>query len=450
MGERLDDIAAKSIHLKTRPDPNNAGLIKELFKVDGIDLFVMRDRLYLNPSLILGGTGTYGGTISSAAVNTRTLNVTGNAIIQGDLSINNLSVSTLLKAERAEITNLVGTNIYGNGSNISQLGSLNTHSDVDMVTDLPGLGSVLTWDTAVGKWVPAVPNLSRTSIGDLRNVDITTTTPTIGQSLIWDGGSFVPGRNTLLTVSDHSDVDTTTIRPVNGDALLWNGANWVPGSTVLTNTDKSVGDLTDTDVLSTPPANGDALVWNGTSSVWEPGVAFTMGSIDTHTDVDTSTTPPVVGELLRFNGLSFVPTTGSLYVSDSGAVGIGTNAPTESLDVVGTIKLSGTVNAASDRRLKTNIVPLTNSLHIIEQLQGVKFNMKVGDEDEKMVGVIAQDVEKVLPEVVRKFEVTTGEEGSEKTEMTYAVQYQNIVAPLIEAVKELSEKVKVLEAKLRN
>ena len=437
MGERLQDIAAKSIHLKSRPDFNNTGDIKDLFKVDGVEVFVKRtDRLYLNPSLILGSTGTSGGTISATNVITRGLSVSGDAKITGNLTAPRIEASSLISAPRAEITNMVATNLYGNGTGISALSSLNIHSDVDLVTDLPGLGHVLTWDTSVGKWTPKPPSIGSLNIGDLRNVDTTTTTPTIGQSLIWDGGNFVPGRNTLLTISDHSDVDTTTIQPVTGDALLWNGVNWVPGSTVLTNTDKAIGELTDVDTLSTPPVDGDALVYDATSSAWIPKVPFVMGGMDTLTDVDVTTNVPATGEILKYNGTNFVPTTNEFYISSTGNVGIGSNSPTEALDVVGNIKLSGTVAAASDRRLKTNIDIIPNALELVKKLNGVRFDMKVDDENERMVGVIAQDIREVLPEVVREF-----------SDGTFGVQYQNIVAPLIEAIKELAKKVEALERK---
>jgi len=86
--------------------------------------------------------------------------------------------------------------------------------------------------------------------------------------------------------------------------------------------------------------------------------------------------------------------------------------------------------ATSDRRLKTDISTISNALDIVKGLRGVYFT-RVG-ETRRNVGVIAQEVEMILPEVVY-----TGDNDMK------SVSYANIVGLLIEAVKELSEKMKV-------
>ncbi len=87
----------------------------------------------------------------------------------------------------------------------------------------------------------------------------------------------------------------------------------------------------------------------------------------------------------------------------------------------------------SDMNLKENINNLSNSLDKIKQLKGVKYNFKesfVGDvSKENELGLIAQDVEKVLPEAVK-----TNEFG------TKGIVYTNIIPVLIEAIKELDKK----------
>jgi Chaperone of endosialidase len=81
---------------------------------------------------------------------------------------------------------------------------------------------------------------------------------------------------------------------------------------------------------------------------------------------------------------------------------------------------------SSDSRLKENIEPLQNCLQDICKLQGVSFTRIDGGHEE--IGLIAQDVEKVFPKAV--------EVPSNKTEF-YALNYGSLVAPLIEAIKEL-------------
>lgn len=94
--------------------------------------------------------------------------------------------------------------------------------------------------------------------------------------------------------------------------------------------------------------------------------------------------------------------------------------------------------ASSDLRLKENIVPINNALEKVNQMQGVYFNMKT-DKSTKMIGLIAQDVEKIIPEVVKE----NNDEDKTKT-----VSYSNITAVLIEAVKELTQQNKELQKRI--
>ena len=89
--------------------------------------------------------------------------------------------------------------------------------------------------------------------------------------------------------------------------------------------------------------------------------------------------------------------------------------------------------ATSDERIKTNIETISNALDIVKDLRGVYFT-RIGQTKET-VGVIAQEVETVLPEVVY-----TDSEGLK------SVSYGNMVGVLIEAVKELSERLEKMEA----
>jgi hypothetical protein len=97
--------------------------------------------------------------------------------------------------------------------------------------------------------------------------------------------------------------------------------------------------------------------------------------------------------------------------------------------------------SASDERLKENIVPLEKGLAEVEQIKTYTFNYKDRPED-TLPGVIAQEIEQILPEVVYDIEM---EDDTYK-----AVRYQQIVPVLIEAIKDLSDKVKDLENRLEN
>ena len=117
-----------------------------------------------------------------------------------------------------------------------------------------------------------------------------------------------------------------------------------------------------------------------------------------------------------------------------GTQGSGVSNPQERLRInsAGNATFSGTVTANSDERLKENIVGITNALDKVLDMRGVYFNRK-GD-PERSIGVIAQEVEKILPEVVL-----------EAGDGVKSVAYQNMVALLIEAIKEQQEQINELK-----
>jgi len=134
---------------------------------------------------------------------------------------------------------------------------------------------------------------------------------------------------------------------------------------------------------------------------------------------------------LTFNGTT-------LYVN--GALGVGTSTPT----TTGLIRATNDVIAyfSSDERLKENVVEITGSLDILKQIGGYHFDWKpmpgIHENEGGDIGVIAQEVEKVLPEVV-----TTRDNGFK------AVKYEKLVALLIETNKELLKRIEALESKLK-
>ena len=107
-------------------------------------------------------------------------------------------------------------------------------------------------------------------------------------------------------------------------------------------------------------------------------------------------------------------------------------AMTLDMSAAGAATFNDNVTAFSDERLKSNIETIQSGLDKVEQLRGVTYTRDERDN----IGVIAQEVEKVLPEIV----LTADDEMGTKS-----VDYSSITAVLIEAVKELSAKVKYLE-----
>jgi hypothetical protein len=125
------------------------------------------------------------------------------------------------------------------------------------------------------------------------------------------------------------------------------------------------------------------------------------------------------------------------------SVGIGSTIPAAKLEVKGDFKSDrglfvGIVtatdfNSTSDASLKRDIHNIKNALELLKELNGVQFIWK--EFETPSAGVIAQDVEKVLPELVN-IRADTG---------TKTVNYSGLIGLLVEAVKELAERVEQLE-----
>jgi hypothetical protein len=103
-------------------------------------------------------------------------------------------------------------------------------------------------------------------------------------------------------------------------------------------------------------------------------------------------------------------------------------------DSSGNLNTVGDVAAFSDEKLKKNVKTLDNALEKVKQLRGVEYERR--DIDKKGIGFIAQEIEKILPEVVSQHD-------DYKT-----VSYGNVVSILVEAIKELSKEIDVLKTKV--
>jgi hypothetical protein len=134
-----------------------------------------------------------------------------------------------------------------------------------------------------------------------------------------------------------------------------------------------------------------------------------------------------------------------------GSLGIGTAAS----GTAGEIRATDSITSFfSDERLKQDIVEINNALDKVMTLRGVTYQPNAiaesfGYKKQSMVGVIAQDVEKVLPEAVKPapFDIMLFEhsEISRSGENYKTVQYEKLVPLLIEAIKELNKQVQQLK-----
>ena len=148
-------------------------------------------------------------------------------------------------------------------------------------------------------------------------------------------------------------------------------------------------------------------------------------------DLQGSNTSTASGITLTTNSIA------RLTILVGGDVGIGDTTPSYKLDVNGTIRATGDVIAYSDARVKDNVKTIENALDKVTQLRGVSYTRNDVEDKTTKIGVIAQEVLEVLPEVVQQ-----DDEGK------YSVAYGNMVGLLIESIKELKAEVDELKSRL--
>ena len=239
-----------------------------------------------------------------------------------------------------------------------------------------------------------------------------------------------------------SDANLNSLNVVNG--LTVTGSSNLSGSLIISGSTNLVGSTG----ITLFTANADTLTFTGSINI--SGSTVQTGSISA-----TSFTGSLFGTAsyaIQALTASFAQTASfvthlnqNVVISGSttitGSLGVGTTGSA----VVGRIDAANDVVAfsTSDENLKKNIKPIKNAIEKIEQIGGYTFDWKKDKKNihgfsGKDVGVIAQEIEAVLPEVV-----VTRENGYK------AVRYEKIIPLLIEAIKEQQNKINELENLLK-
>ena len=136
--------------------------------------------------------------------------------------------------------------------------------------------------------------------------------------------------------------------------------------------------------------------------------------------------------------LACTSATGAVYSSQiatislvtNGRIGVGTTTPGYALHVVGAIYATGDITAFSDQRYKHDIIRLDRSLDAIRSLSGYSYTREDYRPGEKQIGLLAQEVLTVFPEAI----------SHDSTNDKYSVNYNCLIAPVVEAIKELYDR----------
>jgi len=292
--------------------------------------------------------------------------------------------------------------------NASNLGS-GTVPDARFPATLPAAnGSNLTNLTAGNISSGTVPNARL----DAQLQDIAALSATSGKIIQGDGSDFVLSAYTLPTSDGSANQVLTT-----------------DGSGAVTFATPTTGDITGVTA-------GDGLTGGGTTGA----VSLAVGA-GTGIDVAADAVSVDVSDFMTNGSNNRIVT-----ATGTDAMNAEANASFDgsTLAITGAITATGDITAfhSSDKTLKENISNIENAVDKVSKINGVYYNWTFEAQEkhkhftkEKEVGVIAQEVEEVLPEIVQ-----TRDDG------TKAVKYERLCALLIESVKELKKEIEELKS----
>ncbi|HXH29468.1 MAG TPA: tail fiber domain-containing protein [Bacteriovoracaceae bacterium] len=420
-------------------------------------------------NLNISGNGLFGGNVGIGTGNPLSkLHV--NLTATGGISLGAYNSTTTAGVMR--FVGVTGTDGTFNGGNISGVNNgaagmaiINTSAgtgnsqDVAFYTHLNGSQSsqkmILTSAGNVGIGATSPTAALEVSTGEVRGLKITNTSFTDAYPLISAHGSNLSANAMVLYPSGKLAINTssnTNNFTVNGNmsvgmsymniAAPTNGAI-IQGNVGIGTSAPAMaldvrGNLASTTAGSAPFPGGSSLpgiVSLDTSNAFYPSLKMKGGSA-IESVITANTTSGTFTDGFSYNALNHNFLAGGsirMLIRADGNVGIGLTNPGYKLDVVGDINASGSVRSAgsaltSDIRLKENLIPVQDSLKRLSELKAYNYYWKDKKKfgDKKQLGLVAQEVEKVFPEAVMK-----GNDGF------LAVSYANLVAPLIESVKEL-------------
>ena len=181
-------------------------------------------------------------------------------------------------------------------------------------------------------------------------------------------------------------------------------------------------------------SSGDFSTAMGKGTMASGGYSTAMGFFTTAEDYMTLA-------LGAFNKADETPNPDNFsYQNTAFVIGNGTALDDKSDALVvkfnGDATLAGNLNINSDARLKANIISLGSTLSKLLQIDGKSYTMKKDESEKQKIGLLAQDIEKVFPELVSE------------SHGVKSVNYQGLVPVLINALKEQEEKIKSQERKL--
>jgi hypothetical protein len=208
-------------------------------------------------------------------------------------------------------------------------------------------------------------------------------------------------------------------------SLFQTGVGWSNnGSNIFSNSNIGIGTSIPNARLHVYNASTAVRISVGNSNNYaDIGYSSTGGDFST----DSITNDFIIRNMATANAIRFNFGTGAAAMSlNSTGLAIGLATPSYKLHVSGDIYATGDITAFSDVKAKENLVEIPNALDKVKQLTGYTYDMPAAERKKRYTGLIAQDVQKVLPEAVN--ESGNGDLG---------IAYGNLSGMLVQAIKEM-------------
>jgi hypothetical protein len=399
-----------------------------------------------------GKTITIGGNLTTSGAHTTTLTTTGNtsltlpttgtlATLAGTGTLTNKTISgssnTLSNIANASLTNSAVTI----GSTSVSLGAT--------VTTFAGLASVTSTafvGALTGNVTGNVTGSSGSCTGNAATATTLQTARTIG------GVSFNGSANINLP-----GVNTAGNQNTTGTAAAWTTARTISLTGDVTGS-VSINGSANVSIAATIAANSVALGTDTTGAyvadcVAGTGISLSETANNAEGNVVTITNSGVTS-IVAGTGISISAGTGAVTVSSTSTIGTATNLQINSLGVgtaasgtAGDVRATGNITSNfSDDNLKDNLGNIPNALEKVLSLNGFYYEPNKTAQDlgyavKREVGVSAQQVQAVLPEIVVPAPID---------DKYLTVQYERLVPLLIEAIKEQQKQIDELKSKLGN
>lgn len=283
----------------------------------------------------------------------------------------------------------------------------------------------------------------------------------IGNNLNYNIGSVAIGKITpssTLDVSGNITASGDIIGNINTANIIYGTLSSTNGGTGCSSINNTFFDTTG-GVLSLVAGAASQWISNGNKLYYNTG-NIGIGNTDPQFAIDVTGNINFSGSLYK-NGSQYISsqwttTNNTDLYFNTGNVAIGKTNPNAILDISGNVLVTGSLNATgdivanySDDRLKNRISNISNSLEIINQLTAFKYTpnekaIELGITDYDVnIGLSAQDVQKVLPEIVSLSPLDIIEKNgkliSKSGENYLSIKYERLVPILIENIKELQK-----------